>query len=142
MSWAECAPQAPKSSENRVGNAYRRGQSIGKGLFAKEDIKEGEEVVGMKVGKVVRYSERKWDKHHVEKGLPHDGAIFVTRIEQRITDWTDRRRMPRWYRLNHSKNPNLDMKYRKARVVWVANNDIPAGDELTFFYLEGTVDWD
>ena len=124
----------------KVGDAYRRGTSIGRGLFAKENIQEGEEVIGMKVGKVEKYSERKWQRVHAEKEIPHDAAIYVTRIDKRVTDWIDRR--PLWYRLNHSKNPNLIMKYRKARIVWVANRDIAAGEELTFYYLEGAQDWD
>ena len=127
----------------RVGDATRNGTSIGEGLFAKEDIEEGEEVVGMKVGKIQRFSERQWENHYPEKGLPHDAAIRVEHIgNKRITDWVNRRYTPRWYKLNHSKNPNLKMIYRKRRIVWVAARDISTGEELTFFYLEGTEDWE
>ena len=127
----------------KVGPASRNGISIGDGLFAKEPIEEDEEVIGMKVGKIERFSEPQWERHHVAKGLPHDAAILVEHIgNKRITDWSNRRYTPRWYKLNHSKNPNLKMMYRKRRIVWVATRDIAVGEELTFFYLEGTEGWE
>lgn len=123
----------------RVLNAYRGAQSIGKGLFAKQNISKGDFVIGMNPKKIQKFSEKKWDAYHVAHRMPHDGAIFVTRIEKRVTDWGAR--MPTWYRLNHSPNPNLEMKYERARIVWRATRDIWDGEELTFFYLEGTEDW-
>ena len=59
----------------RVGDATRNGISIGEGLFAKEDIEEGEEVVGMKVGKIQRFSERQWENHCVQ--IPLVSFLFL-----------------------------------------------------------------
>ena len=109
-------------------------------MFAKKNIKEGEQVVDMKKVKVQRFSESAWNKYYKNKNLPHDAAIYVSRIGKRITDWLTI--MPKWYRLNHSSRPNLKMEYKDSRIVWVAKRNIQAGEELTFSYGEGTEDWD
>ena len=63
-----------------------------------------------------------------------DYAVFVNSIGKnglRVTDWLSGP-TPRWYRLNHSFNPNTEMKYRKGRVVWIATRNIAEGEEITF----------
>ena len=124
----------------QVRAAYRGNVQIGMGLFAGQNIRAKENVVGMKKDKVTRFTEKRWNKHYKEKNLPHDAAIYVSRINKRITDWQDT--MPLWYRLNHSKNPNLEMTYQNHRIVWVATRNIKNGEELTFDYGEGVEDWD
>lgn len=113
--------------------------SIGKGLFAKANIRNGECVIGMNKNKIQRYTEREWESYHIANGIPHDGSIFVCRIKKRVTDWSAR--MPIWYRINHSPNPTLELKYEKGRVVWRAYRDILVGEELTFNYRENVDGW-
>ncbi len=125
----------------KVGFAYRNGVNIGRGLFAKRSISIGEEVVGMKVGKISRFTKKQWEQFYPEKNLPHDAAILVHQAGNKyVTDWTGGN-PPRWYRLNHAKHPNLEMKYLKKRVVWVAIKNIPINQELTFDYGEVPDEW-
>jgi SET domain-containing protein len=124
-----------------VSDAYRGTQSIGNGLFAKANISSGEFVIGMNKEKIQKYSESKWESYRIAKRMriPHDGSIFVDRIRKRVTDWSAR--MPIWYRINHSPNPTLELKYEKGRVVWRAYRDILVGEELTFNYRENVDGW-
>ena len=115
---------------------------IGKGLFAKANISNGECVIGMNKKKIKKYTEREWESYRIAKGIPHDGSIFVENGKpgKRVTDWKSRI-MPIWYRINHSPNPTLELKYEKGRVVWRATRDISIDEELTFDYGENVDGW-
>ena len=139
----------------RVAPAFRHRKNIGMGLFANQAFVSGEVVVQMNPEKLVQMSESKWQKEFAVRELPHDGAVYLTRLRKRISDWprgkTGRWAMPRWYRLNHSTHPNLAMQYnystdhhgnRRKTVQWVATKPIHKGTELTFNYGEATEQWD
>jgi SET domain-containing protein len=121
-----------------VRNAQRKGVSIGKGLFASEPIAKGDVVVRMNKRKLKRMAESTWQRYHEQHKLPHDGAVYDRQLQQRVSDWPNLKAMPRWYRLNHSSSPNLEMEYRDGNVQWVALRRIRQGAELTFDYGEGT----
>ena len=127
----------------RVGPAQRNGIGIGLGLFAKKAITEGTIVVKMNKDKETRMSETAWQRYWRENNRLHDSAVFVNSIGKsglRVTDWLSGP-TPRWYRLNHSFNPNTEMKYRKGRVVWIATKNIAVGEEITFDYGEVPDEW-
>ena len=124
-----------------IQEAYRGNVHIGQGLFAAKPIKRDEKVAAMNPKKVKRFSKKKWNEYHVNKGLPHDAAIEI-RSGAMITDYLSRNGKPRWYRLNHSEhNPNVKMHYEEYRIVWRALRNINQGEELTFFYGFGTQDF-
>ena len=122
-----------------------------KGLFAKENIKLDEIVIKMNADKIVRYTEDEWkDKYEKsKKKIPHDGAIYSSRVKAWVSDWASNR-TPRWYRLNHSNKPNLialwkgspkeDAK-KKGTLVWRALRKIKAGEQVKFDYGDVDESW-
>ena len=53
-----------------------------------------------------------------------------------VTDWAAGRRKPDWHLLNHKRRPNLEMRWRRGTICWVALYRIPRGAELGFDYGE------
>jgi hypothetical protein len=118
----------------------------GQGLFATEDIKQGETVIVMQQPYVANRAEVKvWE----DAGKPSDafvyGRIRSSRLQpvgDRMFQWPDA--IPLWYRMNHrKKEPNVWMHFVREQpwVEWVALKDIPRGTELCFNYGGAPAEW-
>lgn len=120
----------------------------GKGLFARMDIREGEVVARMLRPRRMKRSEVEsyLDQHPL---LPHDCVIYVPRSSLVFFDysWLGAR-PPKWYRLNHSSQPNCAPRIldntvppREQEIAWVATRDVPAFSELAFCYEDAPAEW-
>lgn len=116
----------------------------GKGLFAMQDFQRGEEVVAMNAHTLRKLSKKEWTSNVKTYGIPFDGAVYSTRLDKYVTDWSQGCiQQPRWHYMNHSSDPNLDMvSHPRGVIAWVANRFIPSGDELTFRYENAPASWD
>ena len=129
-------------------DAYRDGQSIGRGLFAARDIAKGETVSCFGRGAYIVSS--RWQAYCRERGLEPTWAGFeATRCLPAPTkamaqvilyDMTWEREKPRakWSFINHSKDsPNCYVMVPSRKgcdVTWYSLRDIAKGEELTFDY--------
>ena len=123
----------------------------GKGLFARVQIPKGTVVARMrKPARMKRSEVPEFQRRH--PCLPDDFVIFAPRSSLVFFDssWTcEGERIPTWYRLNHSSDPNtapvvLD-KSRAARdqeVAWITIKRARAGEELTFEYEDAPDGWE
>ena len=116
----------------------------GKGLFANQDVthnrlKKDRTVVVQFDG--AKMSQKKWDKYWKEKKLPSDSAIGFYDYVLYDPKFVSMRSPPKWYRLNHSFSPNLEVSKKGEIVRWTTLKDIKKGDELTFHYGDPDPDW-
>lgn len=121
----------------------------GKGLFARVDIQKDTLVAKMRDCGTMRRSEV--DEYlEAHTNLPHDFVIHKPRspLVFYCKSWDGTGRVPLWYRLNHSSNPNCapmilnpDATPREQEMGWVSTKNIRAGDELTFCYEDVPDEW-
>lgn len=101
----------------------------GKGVFALQDIAEGEELIEY-VGEVISWAE-------AERRHPHDpqnpNHTFYFHIDQdHVIDGLHGGNASRW--INHACAPNCEADQQGNRVFIRALRDIAAGEELNFDY--------
>ena len=121
----------------------------GKGLFARLDLPKGTVVARMREPARMKRSEV--EGHLAQyQGLPEDFVIYAPRSPLVFYDasWDGSGRVPRWYRLNHSRRPNTapcilnpDASARDQEMAWITIKKVAAGYELTFCYENAPSDW-
>ena len=107
----------------------RRSGVHGKGVFALQDMAEGERVIEYK-GQVISWEESQ-ERH------PHDPAnpnhTFFFQIDgERVIDGGDRGNAARW--INHSCEPNCYAEEQDGRIFITTLRNIAAGEELNYDY--------
>lgn len=122
----------------------------GKGLFARLDIPKGTIIARMREPARMKRSEV--DAYlAAHAGLPDDCIIYAPRSPLVFYDasWDGTGRIPRWYRLNHSRCPNTapciinpDATPRLQEMAWITTRHASKGDELTFCYEKAPAEWD
>ena len=114
--------------------SVRASPGKGLGLFTRKNINPGTVVARMRHTKTIRPAQ--WLHYHRTRRLPHDAAIHKPRSPLMYYDatFTSMLRVPRWYRLNHSRNPNTQPKEVNGGIVWVTTRRVLQNEELTFKY--------
>jgi hypothetical protein len=120
-----------RSSASATGKRIqvRRSGVHGKGVFALQDIAEGETLIEY-VGEVISWDEAQ-DRHpHDPKDPNHTFYFHVN--EDRVIDALHGGNSSRW--INHSCNPNCEADEDKDRIFIKAIRNIQAGEELNYDY--------
>jgi len=122
------SPTSPRASRGRRIQTRRSGVH-GKGVFAVQDIAEGETLIEYK-GVVISWKEAL--RRH-----PHDPAqpnhTFYFHIDDgRVIDGNDQGNAARW--INHACEPNCEADEQDGRVFIKALRHISAGEELSYDY--------
>lgn len=130
----------------------------GLGLFSTRPIRRGELVAAYREA-AEPLTPDEWESLYPTLGLPHDAAIAYERGRrtQMLRDaswinpipsdinplplWHEINPVPKWYRLNHSSEPNLKLRRQNDIFEWVAKDDIPANQELSFNYGDVPDEW-
>ena len=115
----------------------RRSGVHGKGVFAAQDIAEGETIIEY-VGEVIDWQEAQ-DRHPHDPSQPNHTFYFQV-DDERVIDATHKGNSSRW--INHSCAPNCEALIvehdggdrRRDKVVIEALRDIAVGEELTYNY--------
>lgn len=107
----------------------RRSGVHGKGVFALQDIAEGETVIEYK-GQVISWEESQ-DRHPRDPANPNHTFFFQIDGE-RVIDGGDRGNAARW--INHSCEPNCYAEEKDGRIYINALRNILAGEELNYDY--------
>ena len=153
-------PRTPFSEKVAVRPAYRGGIRIGDGLFATDDIREGEEIAAFIDGAYMRLN--LWEFYCASHNLPYDWAGFLTykglppptkRVVQVMmydAHWTSADTRPLWTYINHASTfgtkwnancrPVVPTRSQDCRVVFYATCDIAAQTEIMFDYGGDTSD--
>jgi len=85
-----------------------------------------------------------------DMGVEDDKRVYYDRAMKRVRLKTPKDpglagRPPKWYRLNHGYDPNLEMKLKDGGIAWVAKRRLRAGPrrpvELTFSYKNPHPSW-
>ena len=107
----------------------RRSGVHGKGVFAAQDIAEGETIIEY-VGEVIDWQEAQ-DRHPHDPSQPNHTFYFQV-DDERVIDATHKGNSSRW--INHSCAPNCYTDEIDGRVYIVALRNIAAGEELNYDY--------
>ena len=117
----------PSASGKRI--QVRRSGVHGKGVFALQDLAEGETLIEY-VGEVISWDEAQ-DRHpHDPKDPNHTFYFHVN--EDRVIDALFGGNSSRW--INHSCNPNCEADEDNDRIFIKAIRNIKAGEELNYDY--------
>ena len=117
----------PSASGKRI--QVRRSGVHGKGVFALQDLAEGETVIEY-VGEIISWDEAQ-DRHpHDPKDPNHTFYFHVN--EDRVIDALFGGNSSRW--INHSCNPNCEADEDNDRIFIKAIRNIKAGEELNYDY--------
>jgi uncharacterized protein len=115
------------SSSRRI--QVRRSGVHGKGVFALQDIAEGETLIEY-VGEVISWEEAQ-DRHpHDPKDPNHTFYFHVN--EDKVIDALHGGNSSRW--INHSCDPNCEADEENERIFIKALRNIKAGEELNYDY--------
>ncbi|PYE74259.1 SET domain-containing protein [Xylophilus ampelinus] len=120
------APNPPVSGR-RIQT--RRSGVHGKGVFAVQDIAEGERIVEY-VGEIIGWDEAQ-DRHPHDPADPHHTFYFHIDAD-RVIDAKYGGNSSRW--INHSCDPNCEADEQAGRIFIRALRNIPAGEELNYDY--------
>ncbi len=116
-----------KSAGKRI--QVRRSGVHGKGVFALQDLAEGETLIEY-VGEIISWDEAQ-DRHpHDPKDPNHTFYFHVN--EDRVIDALHGGNSSRW--INHSCNPNCEADEENERIFIKALRNIKAGEELSYDY--------
>ena len=120
-------PPATRSDSRRIQT--RRSGVHGKGVFALQDLAEGETLIEY-VGEVISWPE-------AQRRHPHDPAhpnhTFYFHVdEERVIDALYGGNSSRW--INHACAPNCEAEEQGGRIFIKALRNIPAGEELNYDY--------
>ena len=106
-----------------------------KGAFAKKNIEKGEfvaEYVGEKISKT-ESEKREKDSFEAAKKNPNKGAIYIFELDNEYDIDGNVPYNPAKY-INHSCDPNCEIKYIDGRIWVAAKRDIKQGEEITYNY--------
>ena len=121
------ATKAPPTSGRRV--QVRRSGVHGKGVFALQDLAEGETLFEY-VGEVISWDEAQ-DRHPHDPSDPNHTFYFHVN-EDKVIDALHGGNSSRW--INHSCNPNCEADEEHDRIYIKALRNIKAGEELNYDY--------
>ena len=107
----------------------RRSGVHGKGVFAVQDIAEGETIIEY-VGEVIDWQQAQ-DRHPHDPSQPNHTFYFQV-ADERVIDATHKGNSARW--INHSCAPNCYTDEIDGRVYIVALRNIAADEELNYDY--------
>ena len=119
--------QTPSASGKRI--QVRRSGVHGKGVFALQDIAEGETLIEY-VGEVISWDEAQ-DRHPHDPNDPNHTFYFHVN-EDRVIDALHGGNSSRW--INHSCDPNCEADEDNDRIFIKAIRNIKAGEELNYDY--------
>ena len=119
--------KAPAASGKRI--QVRRSGIHGKGVFALQDLAEGETLIEY-VGEVISWDEAQ-DRHPHDPEDPNHTFYFHVN-EDRVIDALHGGNSSRW--INHSCNPNCEADEDNDRIFIKAIRNIQAGEELNYDY--------
>ncbi len=117
----------PSASGKRI--QVRRSGVHGKGVFALQDLAEGETLIEY-VGEVISWDEAQ-DRHPHDPNDPNHTFYFHVN-EDRVIDALHGGNSSRW--INHSCNPNCEADEENDRIFIKAIRNILAGEELNYDY--------
>ena len=117
----------PSASGKRI--QVRRSGVHGKGVFALQDLAEGETLIEY-VGEVISWDEAQ-DRHPHDPQDPNHTFYFHVN-EDRVIDALFGGNSSRW--INHSCNPNCEADEDNDRIFIKAIRNIQAGEELNYDY--------
>jgi hypothetical protein len=124
--------KSPVSSSGSTSNRriqVRRSGVHGKGVFALQDIAEGETLIEY-VGEIISWDEAQ-DRHpHDPKDPNHTFYFHVN--EDKVIDALHGGNSSRW--INHSCDPNCEADEENERIFIKALRNIQAGEELNYDY--------
>ena len=118
---------APSTSGKRI--QVRRSGVHGKGVFALQDIAEGETIIEY-VGEIISWDEAQ-DRHPHDPSDPNHTFYFHVN-EDRVIDALYGGNSSRW--INHSCGPNCEADEENGRIFIKALRNIQAGEELNYDY--------
>ena len=119
--------KTPAASGKRI--QVRRSGVHGKGVFALQDIAEGETLIEY-VGEVISWDEAQ-DRHPHDPEDPNHTFYFHVN-EDRVIDALFGGNSSRW--INHSCDPNCEADEDNDRIFIKAIRNIAAGEELNYDY--------
>ena len=124
-------PSAPQKALRASGRRVqvRRSGVHGKGVFALQDIAEGETLFEY-VGEVISWDEAQ-DRHPHDPADPNHTFYFHVN-EDMVIDALHGGNSSRW--INHSCNPNCEADEENDRIFIKALRNIKAGEELNYDY--------
>jgi SET domain-containing protein len=117
----------PSASGKRI--QVRRSGVHGKGVFALQDLAEGETLIEY-VGEVISWDEAQ-DRHPHDPQDPNHTFYFHVN-EDRVIDALFGGNSSRW--INHSCSPNCEADEENDRIFIKAIRNIQAGEELNYDY--------
>ena len=120
-------PSSASATGKRI--QVRRSGVHGKGVFALQDIAEGETLIEY-VGEVISWDEAQ-DRHPHDENDPNHTFYFHVN-EDRVIDALFGGNSSRW--INHSCNPNCEADEENDRIFIKAIRKIKAGEELNYDY--------
>ena len=115
------------SSSRRI--QVRRSGVHGKGVFALQDLAEGETIIEY-VGEVISWEEAQ-DRHPHDPSDPNHTFYFHVN-EDKVIDALHGGNSSRW--INHSCDPNCEADEENDRIFIKALRNIRAGEELNYDY--------
>ena len=122
-------PVSPSGSSSSRRIQVRRSGVHGKGVFALQDIAEGETVIEY-VGEIISWDEAQ-DRHpHDPKDPNHTFYFHVN--EDKVIDALHGGNSSRW--INHSCDANCEADEQNERIFIKALRNIHAGEELNYDY--------
>jgi len=128
--------KTPVSSPSRTARSasgkriqVRRSGVHGKGVFALQDLAEGETVIEY-VGEIISWDEAQ-DRHPHDPNDPNHTFYFHVN-EDRVIDALHGGNSSRW--INHSCDPNCEADEENDRIFIKAIRNILAGEELSYDY--------
>jgi SET domain-containing protein len=122
-------PVSPSASTSKRRIQVRRSGVHGKGVFALQDLAEGETLIEY-VGEIISWDEAQ-DRHpHDPKDPNHTFYFHVN--EDKVIDALHGGNSSRW--INHRCDPNCEADEENERVFIKALRNIKAGEELTCDY--------
>ncbi len=124
-------PAKPASAATPPGRRIqtRRSGVHGRGVFAVQDIAEGETIIEY-VGEVVTWDEAQ-DRHPHDPKDPNHTFYFHVDAD-RVIDAKYGGNSSRW--INHSCDPNCEADEENGRIFIKALRNIKAGEELNYDY--------
>jgi SET domain-containing protein len=117
----------PSASGKRI--QVRRSGVHGKGVFALQDLAEGETLIEY-VGEIISWDEAQ-DRHPHDPNDPNHTFYFHVN-EDKVIDALHGGNSSRW--INHSCDPNCEADEENDRIFIKALRNIKAGEELNYDY--------
>ena len=123
------APAAPAPVVTGRRIQTRRSGVHGKGMFAVQDLAEGETLIEY-VGEIISWKEAL--RRHPHDPTDPNHTFYFHVDEKHVIDAKHGGNSSRW--INHSCAPNCEADEQKGRVFIKALRNIPAGQELFYDY--------